>query len=81
MSYEGDVMDTSEMLATLEAAESIAYIYGDTETARRLSSLAAEVEAANDVPDNPQLICPVCGGNVDIGPRSQCQSCGFVFSA
>jgi hypothetical protein len=70
-------MGASETLAALESAETIARVYGDTETAGRLTELAAEVRAAEG---EPAPICSICGGSVVVGPRVQCEACGFVFS-
>jgi len=73
-------MNTSRTLATLGAAETIARVYGDTETAARLDALAAEVREAGIEEIKPLPICPVCGGNVDVAPRVQCQECDLSFS-
>lgn len=70
----------SQALEILDAAESIARVYGDTETARRLRSLAAEVQAVESGMEKPLPICSICGGNVDVAPRVQCQECGFVYA-
>ena len=70
----------SQVLETLDAAETIARIYGDTETAQRLTALAAEVQAVENVLEKPLPICSICSGNVDVAPRVQCQECGFVYA-
>jgi hypothetical protein len=70
-------VNPAEHESILSAAETIARIYGDTETARRLMELAAEVHAAET--GRPLPICPICGGAVDVTPRIQCRGCGFVF--
>jgi hypothetical protein len=72
----------SDLQAILNAAEAVARIYGDTETAFRLAQLAAEVQdaGADDHSNRPLPICPICGGKVDVAPRGRCQGCGFVFS-
>jgi hypothetical protein len=62
-------MNDSGSLSILDAAESIARAYGDTETARRLTDLAAEVGMVEGSPTLPMPICPVCGGSVDTPPR------------
>jgi hypothetical protein len=75
-------MSTSNHQAILNAAKTVARIYGDTETAYRLEQLAAEVRDVESDAENsrPLPICSVCGGNVNVVPRIQCQECGFVFS-
>jgi hypothetical protein len=76
-------MSATSHLAILDAAETLAYIYGDTETAHRLQQLASEVQYAegDSRQSTPLPICSVCGGDVDTGPRTQCRECGFDFSA
>jgi rubrerythrin len=79
-------MKTPEKLGTLDAAEAIARAYGDTETAHRLTELAAEVQeaevgSAEDALAGPTPICSICGGSVEVTPRVRCQACGFVFSS
>jgi hypothetical protein len=76
-------MSASDNLDILDAAEAIACAYGDSETAGRLAALADEVrDAEGDAEEEAPLpTCPICGGNVDVLPRVQCQECGFVFSS
>jgi lipopolysaccharide biosynthesis regulator YciM len=68
--------------AILNAAEGVAHIYGDTETAHRLMQLASEARDADDgaTHGEPLPICSICGGNVNVRPRVRCQECGFLFS-
>ena len=72
---------TSNYQIIVNAAETVARIYGDTETARRLEQLAAEVQDVEGDADNsgPHLICSVCGGSVAVTPRVECPGCGFVY--
>jgi hypothetical protein len=74
-------MDTADKLDALATAELVAWEHGDTETVLRLRLLADEVRAAFPMPTAPLPICPLCGGNVDLAPRVQCQECGQLFSA
>jgi hypothetical protein len=85
-SAERTHVKTAETLDTLDAAEAIARAYGDTETAHRLTELAAEVQetevgSAENTPASPAPICSICGGSVEITPQVRCRACGFIFSS
>jgi hypothetical protein len=75
-------MSTTKTLGILDAAATIAWAYGDSETADRLVTLADEVRDTEGETegDRPLPICSRCGGNVNVAPRVQCQECSCVFS-
>lgn len=59
-------MAVQDDLKILNAAEAVAYIYGDTETARRLAQLAEELRLSGEpTTEQRQTFCETSSGSVD----------------